>query len=195
MFSGIIENIGMVEDCLSVNGNQKILIKIDNLSNKIKDGDSISINGVCLTVEEINSNIYSFSVSPETLNLTTLNHLKKNSYVNIETPLTMEKFLSGHLTAGHIDNTGTIHEISKENNSWNLFIKVNKGILKYSATKGSIAIDGVSLTINQIKSDILCIMLIPHTYENTIAQYYKEGDLVNIEIDLLYRYIEKIKNG
>tara|TARA_B100000131_G_C17996869_1_gene564878 strand:+ start:276 stop:863 length:588 start_codon:yes stop_codon:yes gene_type:complete len=195
MFSGIIENIGMVEDCLSVNGNQKILIKIDNLSNKIKDGDSISINGVCLTVEEINSNIYSFSVSPETLNLTTLNHLKKNSYVNIETPLTMEKFLSGHLTAGHIDNTGTIHEISKENNSWNLFIKVNKGILKYSATKGSIAIDGVSLTINQIKSDILCIMLIPHTYENTIAQYYKEGDLVNIEIDLLFRYIEKIKNG
>ncbi len=195
MFSGIIENIGMVEDCLSVNGNQKILIKIDNLNNKIKDGDSISINGVCLTVEEINSNIYSFSVSPETLNLTTLNHLKKNSYVNIETPLTMEKFLSGHLTAGHIDNTGTIHEISKENNSWNLFIKVNKGILKYSATKGSIAIDGVSLTINQIKSDILCIMLIPHTYENTIAQYYKEGDLVNIEIDLLFRYIEKIKNG
>ncbi|MEC7832541.1 MAG: riboflavin synthase [Pseudomonadota bacterium] len=195
MFSGIIENIGMVENCLSVNGNQKILIKIDNLSNKIKDGDSISINGVCLTVEEINSNIYSFSVSPETLNLTTLNHLKKNSYVNIETPLTMEKFLSGHLTAGHIDNTGTIHEISKENNSWNLFIKVNKGILKYSATKGSIAIDGVSLTINQIKSDILCIMLIPHTYENTIAQYYKEGDLVNIEIDLLFRYIEKIKNG
>ena len=195
MFSGIIENIGMVEDCLSVNGNQKILIKIDNLSNKIKDGDSISINGVCLTVEEINSNIYSFSVSPETLNLTTLNHLKKSSYVNIETPLTMEKFLSGHLTAGHIDNTGTIHEISKENNSWNLFIKVNKGILKYSATKGSIAIDGVSLTINQIKSDILCIMLIPHTYENTIAQYYKEGDLVNIEIDLLFRYIEKIKNG
>lgn len=195
MFSGIIENIGTVEDCLSVNGNQKILIKIDNLSNKIKDGDSISINGVCLTVEEINSNIYSFSVSPETLNLTTLNHLKKNSYVNIETPLTMEKFLSGHLTAGHIDNTGTIHEISKENNSWNLFIKVNKGILKYSATKGSIAIDGVSLTINQIKSDILCIMLIPHTYENTIAQYYKEGDLVNIEIDLLFRYIEKIKNG
>ncbi len=195
MFSGIIENIGMVEDCLSVNGNQKILIKIDNLSNKIKDGDSISINGVCLTVEEINSNIYSFSVSPETLNLTTLSHLKKNSYVNIETPLTMEKFLSGHLTAGHIDNTGTIHEISKENNSWNLFIKVNKGILKYSATKGSIAIDGVSLTINQIKSDILCIMLIPHTYENTIAQYYKEGDLVNIEIDLLFRYIEKIKNG
>jgi len=195
MFSGIIENIGMVENCLSVNGNQKILIKIDNLSNKIKDGDSISINGVCLTVEEINSNIYSFSVSPETLNLTTLNHLKKSSYVNIETPLTMEKFLSGHLTAGHIDNTGTIHEISKENNSWNLFIKVNKGILKYSATKGSIAIDGVSLTINQIKSDILCIMLIPHTYENTIAQYYKEGDLVNIEIDLLFRYIEKIKNG
>ena len=195
MFSGIIENIGMVENCLSVNGNQKILIKIDNLSNKIKDGDSISINGVCLTVEEINSNIYSFSVSPETLNLTTLNHLKKNSYVNIETPLTMEKFLSGHLTAGHIDNTGTIHEISKENNSWNRFIKVNKGILKYSATKGSIAIDGVSLTINQIKSDILCIMLIPHTYENTIAQYYKEGDLVNIEIDLLFRYIEKIKNG
>ena len=195
MFSGIIENIGMVENCLSVNGNQKILIKIDNLSNKIKDGDSISINGVCLTVEEINSNIYSFSVSPETLNLTTLNHLKKNSYVNIETPLTMEKFLSGHLTAGHIDNTGTIHEISKENNSWNLFIKVNKDILKYSATKGSIAIDGVSLTINQIKSDILCIMLIPHTYENTIAQYYKEGDLVNIEIDLLFRYIEKIKNG
>ncbi|MED5429774.1 MAG: riboflavin synthase [Pseudomonadota bacterium] len=195
MFSGIIENIGTVEDCLSVNDNQKILIKIDNLSNKIKDGDSISINGVCLTVEEINSNIYSFSVSPETLNLTTLNHLKKNSYVNIETPLTMEKFLSGHLTAGHIDNTGTIHEISKENNSWNLFIKVNKGILKYSATKGSIAIDGVSLTINQIKSDILCIMLIPHTYENTIAQYYKEGDLVNIEIDLLFRYIEKIKNG
>ena len=194
MFNGIIENIGKIKDCLSKNDSQKILINIDNLSNKIKKGDSVAVNGTCLTIDEINSTTYGFTVSPETSNLTSLHLLKKDSYVNIATPLTMDKFISGHLTAGHIDGTGTILEMAKEGNSWNLFIRVNNNILKYSAVKGSIAIDGVSLTINQIKDDILCIMIIPHTYENTIAQYYKKGNLVNIEIDLLFRYIEKIQN-
>ena len=155
---------------------------------KVKSSPSISLP---LNVIEM---LWSSSVSPETSNLTSLHLLKKDSYVNIETPLTMDKFISGHLTAGHIDGTGTILEMAKEGNSWNLFIRVNNNILKYSAVKGSIAIDGVSLTINQIKDDILCIMIIPHTYENTIAQYYKKGNLVNIEIDLLFRYIEKIQN-
>ena len=107
----------------------------------------------------------------------------------------MGEFISGHLVSGHIDGVGKVSAIIKDGTSWKLLIKTNEYIIKHSALKGSIAIDGISLTINEIENNILNIMIVPHTYENTIVKYYKENDLVNIEIDLVFRYLEKIKNG
>ena len=195
MFNGIIEQTGKVVDCLLKNGNQKLFINIKNVTKKISIGDSIAINGTCLTVDEVNSNSYGFTMSPETLKKTALKQLKKDSYVNIETPLTMGEFISGHLVSGHIDGVGKVSAIIKDGTSWKLLIKTNEYIIKHSALKGSIAIDGISLTINEIENNILNIMIVPHTYENTIVKYYKKNDLVNIEIDLVFRYLEKIKNG
>ena len=195
MFNGIIEQTGKVVDCLLKNGDQKLFINIKNVTKKISIGDSIAINGTCLTVDEVNSNSYGFTMSPETLKKTALKQLKKDSYVNIETPLTMGEFISGHLVSGHIDGVGKVSAIMKDGTSWKLLIKTNEYIIKHSALKGSIAIDGISLTINEIENNILNIMIVPHTYENTIVKYYKKNDLVNIEIDLVFRYLEKIKNG
>jgi len=195
MFNGIIEQTGKVVDCLLKNGNQKLFINIKNVTKKISIGDSIAINGTCLTVDEVNSNSYGFTMSPETLKKTALKQLKKDSYVNIETPLTMGEFISGHLVSGHIDGVGKVSGIMKDGTSCKLLIKTNEYIIKHSASKGSIAIDGISLTINEIENNILNITIVPHTYENTIVKYYKKDDLVNIEIDLVFRYLEKIKNG
>jgi len=195
MFSGIIENTGKVIKCLSDSDTQKIFIEINKNNSKVSIGDSIAINGACLTVEEINSNVYAFTVSPETLKKTTLKNLEQNSNVNIETPLTLEKFINGHLTSGHIDSVGKIFKIVKTENSWNILVEVEKNIIKYLVSKGSIAMDGVSLTINGINKNILDLMIIPYTHQNTIIKFYKEGRLVNIEVDLILKYLEKIKNG
>ena len=195
MFSGIIENTGKVIKCLSHSDTQKIFIEINKSNSKVSIGDSIAINGACLTVEEINSNVYAFTVSPETLKKTTLKNLEQNSNVNIETPLTLERFINGHLTSGHIDSVGKIFKIVKAENSWNILVEVEKNIIKYLVSKGSIAMDGVSLTINGINKNILDLMIIPYTHQNTIIKFYKEGRLVNIEVDLILKYLEKIKNG
>ena len=195
MFNGIIEGIARIADCISANGSQKIFINIKKGDHNISLGDSIAINGTCLTVDEINSNSYGFTISPETLKITSLKNLKKDFYVNIETPLTLNRFISGHLISGHIDDVGSVFKIANNENSWNLLVEVNEYILKYSVPKGSITIDGVSLTINKIENNLLDLMIIPHTYKNTIIKYYKKNDLVNIEIDLIFRYLEKIKNG
>ena len=195
MFSGIIENTGKVIKCLSDSDTQKIFIEINKNNSKVSIGDSIAINGACLTVEEINSNVYAFTISPETLKKTTLKNLEQNSNVNIETPLTLERFINGHLTSGHIDSVGKIFKIVKAENSWNILVEVEKNIIKYLVSKGSIAMDGVSLTINGINKNILDLMIIPYTYQNTIIKFYKEGRLVNIEVDLILKYLEKIKNG
>ncbi len=201
MFNGIIEITGKVIKCAMHKNNQMISIHIDKeflpkMSNhQINIGDSVAINGACLTASHIKNNVYSFEISPETLSLTTFKNLKKDDYVNVEFPLTINKLISGHLISGHIDGIGKIFKINKIDNSWNLLIDVNKKIIKHIVQKGSIAIDGVSLTINNIEKSILSLMIIPHTYKNTIIKYYKKGESVNIETDLIIKYLEKIKNG
>ncbi len=201
MFNGIVETTGKIIECITHNNSQTISIDFNNkyLSkmkyNEIKIGDSVSINGACLTINKINNNQYWFDISPETLNLTTFRSLKRDDYVNIEFPLTINKLISGHLISGHIDSVGKIKKIDNMDNSWNFLIEVDKSIIKYLTKKGSVAIDGVSLTINEIKKNILSLMIIPHTYENTIIKYYKIGRLVNIETDLIIKYLEKINHG
>ena len=195
MFTGIIENIGKITLIEEVNRNYVIKIEIANLSMNISNGDSIAINGACLTVTNVKDNIFSFDLSPETMKLTSFKYLIKNDLVNIEFPLTLNKFISGHITTGHIDTVGVIEKLLKNTDSWFIQIKIDKIYLKYIVHKGSICIDGISLTINQIQGNIIDLMVIPHTYQNTIIKNYSLGDSVNIEVDYIAKHLEKLKNG
>ena len=190
MFTGIIEKIGKVTHVTEKNFSQVISIRIDDFNSAL--GDSICINGVCLTVEDIDDDIYSFSISPETYNLSNFKNIKKNDDVNIEKSLTINKLLSGHIVQGHVDTCSEITELKKIDNSWYVKIKIDSTYMKYIIQKGSITIDGVSLTINEVYTNEFSIMVIPHTYSNTIFKNYKIGSILNTEIDILAKYIEKL---
>jgi len=192
MFTGIIETIGKVHSIERKGASSVIRLQIKEVEYSL--GDSICINGVCLTVEKIHEDIYSFSVSPETNNLTNLNHLEKSHEVNIETSLTINKLLSGHIVQGHIDTTAEIVEIEQQDNSWFIRLKLDKCFSKYIIHKGSITLDGVSLTVNDVTNSEFNVMIIPHTYQNTIFRTYTIGSIVNIETDILAKYIEKLGN-
>ena len=192
MFTGIIEKIGKVSRVTEKNISQVIGIRIDDFNSAL--GDSICINGVCLTVQDIDENVYSFSISPETYNLSNFKNIKKNDDVNIEKSLTINKLLSGHIVQGHVDTCSEITELKKIDNSWYVKIKIDSTYMKYIIQKGSITIDGVSLTINEVYTDEFSVMVIPHTYSNTIFKNYKIGSILNTEIDILAKYIEKLGN-
>jgi len=194
MFTGIIENIGKIIVIEEVNNNYLIKVEVTNLSINISNGDSIAVNGACLTVVNVKNNIFSFDLSPETMKLTSFKYLTKDDLVNIEFPLTLNKFISGHITTGHIDTIGVIENLLKDTDSWFIQIKVDKIYLKYIVQKGSICIDGVSLTINQVDGNMIDLMVIPHTYQNTIIKNYSLGDSVNIEVDYIAKHLEKLKN-
>ena len=194
MFTGIVENIGKIVSIDEVKQGYVISIEVLDLSVSVSNGDSVSVNGACLTVIENESNIFSFNLSPETLKLTSLKSLNKDSLVNIELPLTLNKFISGHITTGHVDTVGIIVNIIQNTDSWFLQIKISQTYFKYIVQKGSICIDGVSLTINNVDNDMIDLMIIPHTYENTIIKGYKIGDNVNIEVDYIAKHLEKLKN-
>ena len=194
MFTGIVENIGKIVSIDEVKQGYVISIEILDLSVNVSNGDSVSVNGACLTVIENESNIFSFNLSPETLKLTSLKSLNKDNLVNIEFPLTLNKFISGHITTGHVDTVGLIVNIIQNTDSWFLQIKISQTYFKYIVQKGSICIDGVSLTINNVDNDMIDLMIIPHTYENTIIKGYKIGDNVNIEVDYIAKHLEKLKN-
>ena len=194
MFTGIIEKVGKV---LEFNNNQsscKLIVQIEKIDTSISIGDSVAINGTCLTVEKSDQPFYHFTLSPETLEASSLSNLEKDSYVNIELPLTINKFINGHIVSGHVDSLGIVTSLEKVKDSWLLLVTVEKNILKYIVTKGSISIDGVSLTVNDIKGKSISLMIIPHTYENTIIKYYKSGEKVNIEVDYISKHLDKLKN-
>ena len=160
----------------------------------ISNGDSIAINGACLTVLILRI-IFLVLIYLRNYEITSFKSLRKGDFVNIEFPLTLNKFISGHITTGHIDTIGIIETILKDTDSWFIQIKIDKIYLKYIVHKGSICIDGISLTINQIQGNIIDLMVIPHTYQNTIIKNYSLGDSVNIEVDYIAKHLEKLKNG
>ena len=194
MFSGIIEKIGEVHEFEVSNDKSYIAIAIDNSDLLLKIGDSVAINGVCLTITKIKDHLFYYDLSPETLALTSLKNLSVNDFVNIEYPLTLNKFISGHITTGHVDTIGIIKSLQKIIDSWEVVVELESDILKYIIHKGSITIDGVSLTVNKLDNNLVYLMIIPHTFENTIFKNYKIGQKVNIEVDYITKHLEKLKN-
>jgi riboflavin synthase len=192
MFTGIIETLGKVSAVKNSGKSSLIDIEIKNTNYSL--GDSICVNGVCLTIDNIENDKYSFTISPETNHRTNLKYLSNNQEVNIETSLTINKLISGHLVQGHVDGIVKIIRIQEIDASWNIRFQIEPGLSKYIIKKGSVTLDGVSLTVNDVSNLEFSVMIIPHTYQNTIFKSYVVGDEINIELDMLAKYIEKLGN-
>ncbi len=192
MFTGIIETLGKVSAVKNSGKSSLIDILIKNTNYSL--GDSICVNGVCLTIDNIENDKYSFTVSPETNHRTNLKYLSNDQEVNIETSLTINKLISGHLVQGHVDGIVKIIRIQEIDASWNIRFQIEPGLSKYIIKKGSVTLDGVSLTVNDVSNLEFSVMIIPHTYQNTIFKSYVVGDEINIELDMLAKYIEKLGN-
>jgi riboflavin synthase len=185
MFSGIVESLGRIKS-ISKGGRFTLLeINIDDILNDIKIGDSIALNGVCLTVIKKSQNTLSFQVLPETLSITNLGSLKIADKVNLERSLKIGDRLSGHFVTGHIDCLGIIRKKNYQNNNLCFEIAIPPKFLKYCLPKGSIAVDGISLTIVEKKSNAFLVYIIPHTLKNTTLGFKGPSDKVNIEFDIL----------
>ena len=192
MFTGIIEEVGQVKSIKEGTISSSILVEASKVLENTKIGDSICTNGVCLTVIEINKNEFKADVMAETLRRSNLGSLKKGSKVNLERALTLQTPLGGHLVSGHIDGVGKIIEIKPEDNATWFYIELDKKLLRYVVEKGSIAIDGISLTVAYVDNRGFKVSIIPHTSKETILLTKKVSEEVNIECDIVGKYIEKL---
>ena len=192
MFSGIIEKTCNVKK-LDLSSNP-IRLYIDYNKHQLSLGDSVAVNGTCLTVSSIENHIVMFELSSETIEKTNLGLLTNKSMVNIELPLTLNKLISGHLVSGHIDTVVEIVSIKTDGECLKIVIQMTEAMRPFIVQKGSITVDGVSLTVNKITDSTIDLMIIPHTFKNTTMKYYKEGQTVNIELDYIAKYIVNMSN-
>ncbi|MCT4607076.1 MAG: riboflavin synthase [Marinisporobacter sp.] len=192
MFTGLVEEIGIIESILKGSKSAKILIKATKVLEKVSLGDSIATNGVCLTVTSFTNDTFSVDVMAETMRKSNLNSLKPGDKVNLERALRLGDRLGGHLVSGHVDGIGTIKAFKKEDNAIWVSIKAPSSILKYIIQKGSIAIDGISLTVAYVDDEIFKVSIIPHTKDATTLLTKNIGTLVNLECDMIGKYVEKL---
>ena len=193
MFTGIIMAIGKVETLQAKGGDVRLQIATNDLDlADVKLGDSIANNGVCLTVVGMNSEKLSFDVSRESLDRTSLGSLSAGSPVNLEKALAVGDRLDGHFVSGHVDGIGTVISKQESARSVQFRFKVPVGLERYIAEKGSICIDGTSLTVNNVADNWFEVNIIPHTMQETIMSNYKIGTKVNLEVDLIARYLERL---
>ena len=191
MFTGIIEEKGKVRDIVGGSSYNRLYIGCRKVMDEMGKGDSIAVNGICLTVSDLGSDWFSADVMPETMRKTSLGQLYRTSPVNLERALQYNGRLGGHIVTGHIDGTGSIEFIQKEDNAVWLTIASPENILRYVVMKGSVALDGVSLTAAYVDAACFRVSLIPLTADETILGAKKTGELVNIECDIMGKYIEK----
>jgi len=193
MFTGIIQAIGNISKIDSNGPDSRIVFKVGKMKlDDVKIGDSISVNGVCLSITEKTKDSFSSDLSSETLSLTTFIEMRANSKVNLEKAMNFSSRVNGHLIAGHVDGIGVIKEMKNDGRSILILIEFPEELEKYISKKGSIAVDGVSLTINGTKENTFSINIIPHTLSGSIISEYNIGTKVNIEVDLIARYLEKL---
>lgn len=192
MFTGIIEEIGKIQGIRKGEKSSTLTISASKVLDKTFVGDSICTNGVCLTVTKMNKGSFDADVMAETLRRSNLGNLKIGSHVNLERALTLDKRLGGHLVSGHIDGVGEIISREKEDNAVWITIKASPEILKYVIEKGSITIDGISLTVAYVDKNVFKVSIIPHTGGNTTLLDKLQGETVNLECDQLGKYVEKL---
>lgn len=196
MFTGIIEALGSVADLQLRGGEWRLSVLSQRLDlSDVVLGDSIAVNGVCLTVTRLAANQFTADVSNETMQLTTLHSLNKGSKVNLEKALTPTKRLGGHIVSGHVDGVGELIDKRPDRTSIRMDFRAPAELAKYIARKGSICIDGTSLTVNTVKGATFSVNIIPHTQTQTIIQDYRTNQKVNLEVDLISRYLERLMLG
>lgn len=192
MFTGIIEEVGQVRHVLSGGSAGEIAIAAGTVLEGTKIGDSIAVNGVCLTVTALKSDGFTADVMPETLRRTNLGSLRRGDPVDLERAMAADGRFGGHIVSGHIDGTGVLTERRQEENAVWLRIQTDTRLLRYMIEKGSVAIDGVSLTVAAVSGQDFQVSIIPHTGGNTILLEKKPGDTVNLETDVIGKYVEKL---
>ena len=189
MFTGIINHLGKI---VEKKGGKLSIASDKYLLKSLQEGTSIAVNGICLTVTKHSSRDFSIDFIPETEKKTNIGSLSKNDLVNLELPATPGTFLAGHIVQGHVDDVGKVKEIIKKGNSRIFTFEINKKLSKYVVPKGSIAVNGISLTVIDVDKNNFSVGIIPYTLKNTMFHSIKTGDLVNIEVDVLAKYIEKL---
>ncbi len=193
MFTGIIEAVGRIQNIKPVGGDMRLHVGVGSLDmDDVQLGDSIAVNGVCLTAVEFDKQSFVADVSNETMTLTSLKDLAVASEVNLEKALLPTTRLGGHLVSGHVDGLGEVVSIKEVSRSIQIMIKSPDELKYYIAMKGSICIDGISLTVNKITNADFEINIVPHTQQQTIIKNYKLGTMVNLEVDLIARYLERL---
>lgn len=196
MFTGIIQSIGKIRQSESRGGDMRLVIDCPDLElSNAASGDSVAVNGVCLTMVEFVGQGFAADVSLETLDKTSLGRLARGSAVNLEKALTLNTALGGHLVSGHVDGVARLLEMRGDARSIRYRFEVDTQLQHYIATKGSVCIDGCSLTVNRVEDNRFDVNIVPHTQQKTIFQFYQVDDLVNIEVDIIARYLERLLQG
>ena len=193
MFTGIIQTTGKISAKESRNGDSRFIFDTGDMDlSDLSIGDSVAVNGACLTIIEKGHSSFTADLSLETMSLTTFSELEVNSRVNLEKAMMLSARLNGHMVSGHVDGIGKVVEMHEDARSVRYTIQVPPGLSPYVAKKGSITIDGVSLTVNDIEKNNVSVNIIPHTLSETIFSEYREGTSVNIEVDLIARYLDQL---
>lgn len=192
MFTGLIAALGTVERLAEGSTSCRLTVRAPKLLSGVKIGDSIAVNGVCLTVVHLRGDTFTADVMPETVRRTTLHLLQPGDRVNLEKALRPADGLDGHIVQGHVEGVGSIQQIVPEGNALVYRIKAPRELLRYIVEKGSVAVDGISLTVTETDESGFCVSLIPHTAKMTTLGFKHAGDAVNLETDILARYVEKM---
>ena len=192
MFTGIVEEVGKIIDVKKGANSSRLIIGAEKIFSDMNVGDSVAVNGVCLTVTDFEKNMFWADVMSETLSRSSLGSLKKGSLVNLERAMAANGRFGGHIVSGHIDGTGVIKSMKKDDIAVWVSISAPKNILKFIVEKGSVALDGISLTVAEIGDDEFKVSVIPHTGGNTSLLLKKAGDIVNIENDIIGKYVERL---
>ena len=192
MFTGIVEETGRIYKIDKGSSSAKVYIKADKVLDNTIVGDSIAVNGICLTVTSMDKGMFVADVMSETMNRTSMNILNNNSKVNLERAMSANGRFGGHIVSGHVDGTGTIENIVEDDNAIWYTIVTSKAILKYVVEKGSITIDGISLTVAYVDDNCFKVSVIPHTMLVTNLSERKKCDIVNLECDIIGKYVEKL---
>src|SRR5689334_25039220 len=188
MFTGIVENVGEIAEVKPTPAGLRLRL-ITSLSQDLTPGESLAVNGVCLTVVSADANGIHMDVSPETLRVTTFASLKRGALVNLERPMRIDGRVGGHFVQGHVDATGTVDEIRQDGDFWWLTIRFPPSLASQIVRKGSIAVDGVSLTVAGVDDRRFDVQIVPYTWEHTSLRGLKHNELVNLECDMLGKYV------
>jgi len=195
MFTGLIEDLGSVLDLRRGSDAGSLTLSTALPMNELRLGESIAVNGACLTVTACGGGRFSADISPETLTRTTLGTLQRGAQVNLERALRLADRLGGHLVTGHIDGTARICERLRQGNAWRFAFQLDPSLARLLVAKGSVAIDGISLTVNDVADDRFDVMVIPHTLAQTTLASREVGELVNVETDLIGKYVARVLGG